>query len=223
MSRYQGKHRKASASSRTFARIAVAGAIVGAPLAMAGTAQAADWDTLAQCESSGDWSINTGNGYYGGVQFSPTTWVEFGGTEYAPMAHQATREQQIAVAERVLAVQGPNAWPACSAKTGWHLQEGAPVAAPEPAPEPVAAEEPAPAPEPAPEPVAAEAPAPAPAQPADIQNHPEGNYTVEAGDTLSKIAAEHGTTWQRIHEDNEDVINDADLIYTGQVILVNGS
>ncbi|WP_039788304.1 LysM peptidoglycan-binding domain-containing protein, partial [Actinoalloteichus spitiensis] len=73
---------------------------------------------------------------------------------------------------------------------------------------------------------AAEAPAPAPApavQPADIQNHPEGNYTVEAGDTLSKIAAEHGTTWQRIHEDNEGVIDDADLIYTGQVILVNGS
>lgn len=72
-----------------------------------------DWDAVARCESSGNWSINTGNGYFGGLQFSPTTWREFGGTEYAPRADLATKAQQIAVAERVLAVQGPRAWPTC--------------------------------------------------------------------------------------------------------------
>ena len=57
--------------------------------------------------------INTGNGYYGGLQFSPSTWAAFGGTAYAPRADLATRDQQIAVAEKVLAVQGPGAWPTC--------------------------------------------------------------------------------------------------------------
>jgi hypothetical protein len=72
-----------------------------------------DWNAVAQCESGGNWSIDTGNGYYGGLQFSPTTWTEFGGAAYAPRADLATREQQIAVAEKVLAVQGPGAWPTC--------------------------------------------------------------------------------------------------------------
>jgi LysM repeat protein len=76
------------------------------------------WDRLAQCESSGKWSINTGNGYRGGLQFSDATWKGFGGTQYAAFAHLASREQQIDVAKRVLAKQGWNAWPACSAKLG---------------------------------------------------------------------------------------------------------
>ncbi|MGV0341429.1 transglycosylase family protein [Corynebacterium mastitidis] len=76
------------------------------------------WDSLAQCEAGGDWSINTGNGFSGGLQFTPSTWAGFGGTEYAPEAHMATREQQIAVAERVQAAQGWGAWPACTAKLG---------------------------------------------------------------------------------------------------------
>lgn len=76
------------------------------------------WDSIAQCESTGNWSINTGNGFSGGLQFAPSTWAGFGGTEYAPQAWQATREQQIAVAQKVQAAQGWGAWPACTAKLG---------------------------------------------------------------------------------------------------------
>ncbi|MFW6597348.1 transglycosylase family protein [Propionibacteriaceae bacterium Y2011] len=76
------------------------------------------WDRLAQCESGGNWSINTGNGYYGGLQFSASTWRAFGGGTYAAYAHQATRDQQIAIAKKVQASQGWGAWPACTAKLG---------------------------------------------------------------------------------------------------------
>jgi hypothetical protein len=86
-----------------------------APVAPAPTGPAHDWTQVAMCESSGNWSINTGNGYYGGLQFSPSTWAEFGGLVYAPRADLATRSQQIAIAEKVLLVQGPGAWPTCGA------------------------------------------------------------------------------------------------------------
>ncbi|MCG7259965.1 transglycosylase family protein [Corynebacterium aurimucosum] len=76
------------------------------------------WDSIAQCEATGNWAINTGNGFSGGLQFTPSTWAAFGGTEYAPEAWQASREQQIAVAEKVQAAQGWGAWPACTAKLG---------------------------------------------------------------------------------------------------------
>jgi resuscitation-promoting factor RpfA len=106
-------------TGRNLLRLAVAGVVaVGAPLTVAGTANAApdsEWDRLAECESGGNWSTNTGNGYSGGLQFSPQTWRAFGG-KGAP--HQASREEQIAVAERTLAAQGWNAWPSCSRKTG---------------------------------------------------------------------------------------------------------
>lgn len=76
------------------------------------------WDSLAQCESGGNWAINTGNGFHGGLQFAPSTWTGFGGGQYAPYAHMATREQQIDIAKKVQAVQGWGAWPACTAKLG---------------------------------------------------------------------------------------------------------
>ncbi|MFE1515063.1 transglycosylase family protein, partial [Corynebacterium bovis] len=76
------------------------------------------WDSIAQCESGGNWAINTGNGFNGGLQFTPSTWAAFGGTAYAPQAYMATREQQIAVAEKVQAAQGWGAWPACTSKLG---------------------------------------------------------------------------------------------------------
>lgn len=76
------------------------------------------WDRLAQCESNGNWHINTGNGYSGGLQFHPNTWRQAGGQRYAPEAHMATREQQIAVAESWLARTSWSQWPACSAKLG---------------------------------------------------------------------------------------------------------
>lgn len=77
------------------------------------------WDRLAKCEATGNWAINTGNGYYGGLQFDAGTWRAYGGTQYAPLPHQATREQQIAVASKVRDDRGGfGAWPACSSKLG---------------------------------------------------------------------------------------------------------
>ncbi|MFG2313028.1 transglycosylase family protein [Streptomyces sp. NPDC048566] len=76
------------------------------------------WGCIADCESSGRWNINTGNGFYGGLQFWQPTWKDFGGLAYAPRADLATRAEQITVAEKVLAVQGWGAWPACSKKYG---------------------------------------------------------------------------------------------------------
>ena len=76
------------------------------------------WDQLAQCEATGNWAINTGNGFYGGVQFDQNTWDRWGGQEYAPRADLATREEQIAIAKKTQAAQGWGAWPSCSAKLG---------------------------------------------------------------------------------------------------------
>ena len=119
MARHATKNRKFVSTS---AKVALTGAILGAGAAMAApTATAApdsDWDRLAQCESGGNWSINTGNGYYGGLQFAASTWNGFGGQEFAPTADKASRIEQIYVAEKVLAQQGWGAWPACSAKLG---------------------------------------------------------------------------------------------------------
>ena len=82
-----------------------------------------DWDTLAACETGGNWSANTGNGYGGGLQFAHTarwsTWRAYGGEQYAPHPWQASREQQIDVGERVLESSGFGAWPGCSRKNGW--------------------------------------------------------------------------------------------------------
>jgi hypothetical protein len=76
------------------------------------------WDALAQCESGGNWAINSGNGYYGGLQFSHGTWHNYGGGEFADYAHEATREEQIIVAERLRAARGYAPWPACRAELG---------------------------------------------------------------------------------------------------------
>ncbi|MGQ4598272.1 transglycosylase family protein [Nocardia sp. R6R-6] len=76
------------------------------------------WDALARCESTGNWSINTGNGYFGGVQFDQSTWERQGGLRYAPRADLATREEQIAVAEITRQRQGWGAWPACTGRLG---------------------------------------------------------------------------------------------------------
>ena len=76
------------------------------------------WDDLAECESGGNWAINTGNGYYGGLQFSYATWHGYGGAEFADYPHQASREEQITVAERLRAERGYAPWPACSAELG---------------------------------------------------------------------------------------------------------
>ncbi|MFD0277437.1 transglycosylase family protein [Kitasatospora sp. NPDC127111] len=129
---------------RNRARLVLAGGVVAAlPVAglvtatSASAAPTSSWDAVAQCESGGNWSISTGNGFYGGLQFTPSTWAAYGGTAYAPQANRATREQQISVAEKVLASQGPGAWPVCSAKAGLS-KGGAPAAVDAPAPAPAA-------------------------------------------------------------------------------------
>jgi resuscitation-promoting factor RpfA len=129
-----GRHRKPTTSSISVAKIALTGAVLGGgSIAMAGQAAAAtdgEWDQVARCESGGNWAINTGNGYYGGVQFTAGTWASHGGGQYAPSAQLATRDQQIAVAERVLATQGRGAWPVC----GGPLSGATPREVPAPAP-----------------------------------------------------------------------------------------
>ena len=135
-------HRKGFASKLAASTVAVGAA--GALFAPAATAAPdSDWDRLAQCESGGDWHINTGNGFQGGLQFNQGTWQGHGGGEFAPSADQATREQQIVVAERVLASQGWGAWPACSASLGLNsaptVRDAAPAPAPAPEAEPVEA------------------------------------------------------------------------------------
>ncbi|NNG39511.1 LysM peptidoglycan-binding domain-containing protein [Flexivirga sp. ID2601S] len=116
--------------------IGVAGAaVVGAGFANAGTAKAASvstWDRVAACESGGNWSINTGNGFYGGLQFTHSTWIGYGGGAYAPNANLASKSAQITIAEKVLASQGPGAWPVCSVRAGLTRGGGSPVVAPQP-------------------------------------------------------------------------------------------
>lgn len=194
MARYRGRHRapsKLDGTGRAIARTALVGAVAGAPLVVAPAAFAASdatWDRLAQCESGGNWSINTGNGYYGGLQFSSSTWRAFGGGEFASSAHQATRAEQIVVAERTLAEQGWGAWPACSRKLG--LSEGA---TPRSAPAQT-------------EPVRLVAPV------------TDGDYVVQAGDTLSRIAAAQGVEggWQAIVAKNPALAANPNLITVGQ-------
>ncbi len=104
-----------------------------AAIPAASAATSADWQLLSTCESGGNWQINTGNGYYGGLQFSFTTWLGFGGGAYAPRADLATPEQQMDIANRVLAVQGWDAWPSCSRQVGLY---GTPTGPPPPQPQP---------------------------------------------------------------------------------------
>ena len=95
--------------------VALGAAAVGIGLLAAPASAAAthDWTGVAECESGGNWSINTGNGYYGGLQFSQSTWAGYGGTALAARADLATPAQQIEVAEKVLVGQGAGAWPTC--------------------------------------------------------------------------------------------------------------
>ncbi|MEV4614435.1 transglycosylase family protein [Kitasatospora sp. NPDC049258] len=213
-----GCHRRWTRAEQAIAA-GVAGAGLALPLLTAGAAVAAPvstWEKVAQCESGGNWRINTGNGFYGGLQFTPSTWRSFGGTQYAGQAHQASKSQQIAVAERVLAAQGPGAWPVCSLRAG--LAKGGPAARADAdgsgrdaAPSrPTATRENASRgaeSQAAPEPAAA---------PPDA-----GSYTVSPGDTLSAIAEAQRVEggWQRLYQANQAVVGvDPDLIEPGQVL-----
>ncbi|MFE9444280.1 transglycosylase family protein [Streptomyces sp. NPDC006602] len=196
----------------------LAGAALFAPLgllAATGNAAAADggvWDRIARCESGGNWHINTGNGYYGGLQFSASTWRAYGGTVYAPTADQASKSQQIAVATEVQRAQGWGAWPTCSARA--QAAGSAPAA-------PAAGSASGSGSGSATSGAATTKSAPSKAPERSTQNttrgSSRGDYTVRAGDTLSTIAARHGTTWQRLYAANKAVVGgDPDVIVPGQ-------
>ena len=128
------RHRAARKSSSLlnrlvgFAFVASATAVIGVALTPPAQAAGSVWDSVAACESGGNWAINTGNGYFGGLQFSQSTWLGFGGTRYAATANRASKDVQIAIARRVLAAQGPGAWPVCSRKAGLSRANGGAVA-----------------------------------------------------------------------------------------------
>ncbi|MEV2228740.1 transglycosylase family protein [Streptomyces phaeochromogenes] len=119
----RGRHRRYQPNriNRASLTVTVGGAGMAIPLIGTGVANAADvdtWNKVAACESTNNWQINTGNGYYGGLQFTQSTWEAYGGRAYAARADLATKDQQIAVAEKVLKGQGPGAWPTCSVRAG---------------------------------------------------------------------------------------------------------
>lgn len=127
----------ALASARRILAVVLISSFALLGLAAPALANPHNWDAVAACESGGNWGANTGNGYYGGLQFSASTWKGHGGQVYAEQANLASREEQIEIAEKVLASQGIGAWPTCGAR----LSEGSPTP---PEPEPAPAEVPPP-------------------------------------------------------------------------------
>nr|WP_029137734.1 transglycosylase family protein [Nakamurella lactea] len=210
MNRYKGRHRKPSTVRTVAVRAATAGVVIGVPTIVAVTPASATpesvWDAVAHCESTNNWSINTGNGYYGGLQFSQSTWNAYGGQSYAPRADLATKAQQIAIAERTLAGQGAGAW-ACAGAGGLYGYSGnSNATAGSSTPAPAAKTESAPR--------QASAPASADAS---------GSYTVRSGDTLSGIASQFGISWQTLWANNKSTVSNPNVISVGQRLAVSGS
>ena len=195
--RYRGRHRAPNTTAQLVTRTtasatALALPVVGLAPALTGTADAAtesQWDNVAKCESGGNWHINTGNGYYGGLQFAQRTWVSFGGTQYAARADLATKAQQITTAEHVLARQGWGAWPVCSHYRG-----------------------------PAVGPDLARASRSASRHAVKGTKATKGMYVVRRGDSLSAIADRHHVRggWRALYRANRTLIGkNPDLIHVG--------
>lgn len=221
---YTPRHRAEipSRAPKIAAASAATGAAAALPLMGMAPANAASddtWDQLAQCESGGDWSINTGNGYFGGLQFDKQTWSSFGGDQYAPTADKASRAQQIEIAEKVQSSQGWNAWPACSSKLdlsgsggssgqseqdqqGQQGQDGQQGQQDQDGQQGQQDEN------------NEQQPKQDDTTPNDGGN---GDYTIESGDTLSKIADKEDVDggWKALYHANEDTIDDPELIFEG--------
>lgn len=206
-----------TAARSTVVALGVAAAVmVGATTA---SASSVNWDAIAKCESGNNWSINTGNGYYGGLQFDKGTWLSNGGGKYAPRADLATREQQIDIAEATYARRGLQPW-ACGWANDGKGTKGA-VTPAQPTPKPTAPKT-TPKPSKAPSSASKSAPktskpvAPATSTPSSVNTV---KYTVKPGDFLSKIGEKYGTSWEKIYSQNKKVIGaDPDLIYPGQIL-----
>jgi LysM repeat protein len=193
-----------STAKRIAARVLAAGFALGLPLTGLGAVAQAepDWDAVAACESGGNWGANTGNGYYGGLQFSPGTWRANGGHG---SASGASREEQIRVARNVLRSQGIGAWPVCGRRGGSGGSGG-----PAPAPGPVTRHHHSQV-----QPASHE-------QPRHSASNPHGDYVVAKGDTLSSIAARHKVKggWRALWNKNKAYIGDPDFLVVGQRIAL---
>ena len=245
------RHRKPTKARTLALRGATVGVVAGAAaLGLgAGTASAAPdstWDSVAQCESSGNWSINTGNGYYGGLQFSQSTWNAYGGQEYAARADLATKEQQIAIAEKTLAGQGWGAW-ACAYAGGGEGPTQRSVSGSSSSSDSASSNSSSSSS--SQDSSSSQASRGSRSTNNDSeQSSPrgsrswnqdagdsssasssvtsgsaaDGTYTVVSGDTLYKIAAANGVSggWEAVYQANSDIIPNPDLIYPGQVIRI---
>ncbi|MEU5704747.1 transglycosylase family protein [Streptomyces aurantiacus] len=204
----RGRHRRYQPNriNRASLTVTVGGAGMAIPLIGTGVANAADvdtWNKVAACESTSNWDINTGNGYYGGLQFSQSTWQAYGGRAYAARADLATKDQQIAVAEKVLKGQGPGAWPVCSDQAGLTRGGDSPDISPAgTAPQTTKRK--------------------ADVQPQTTPQSRAGTaemYKVVRGDTLSDIAGTRDVPggWRQLYDANRRTVgSDPDLILPGQ-------
>ncbi|MFJ8862240.1 transglycosylase family protein [Streptomyces sp. NPDC102451] len=224
-----GRHRRYQPSriNRASLTVTAGGAGIALPLLTAASAGAAStdvWEKVAACESTGNWHINTGNGYYGGLQFTRSTWDAYGGTAYAARADLATKDQQIAVAEKVLDGQGPGAWPTCSVRAGLKQGGDAPGTTPRTTAT-KAAQDKAAAARPAKGTAATTArdAVAAKTSPTAVPGKRE-SYTVARGDSLSGIASAERVQggWQRLYAANRSVVGaDPDLILPGQRLTLD--
>ncbi|MFE4751134.1 transglycosylase family protein [Streptomyces mirabilis] len=223
----KGKHRRPSKATRV---ATLAGVAIAAPLMAAGNASAAtasQWDAVAQCESGGNWSINTGNGYYGGLQFSASTWAAYGGTAYAATANQASKSQQITVGEKVLAAQGKGAWPTCGTGLSSAAYTGGASAPSTSSSSNSSSSNSSPSTSTTTRSTdtAASRSASRPAAEKTVSTPTgkkvkkgDGEYKVVKGDSLSSIAEKKKVKggWQQLFKLNKDIVEDADFIYPGQ-------
>ncbi|PBC63240.1 transglycosylase [Streptomyces sp. Tue6028] len=214
----KGKHRRPSKAARVAALAGVTGVAIAAPLMAAGNASAAtasEWDAVAQCEAGGNWAINTGNGYYGGLQFAASTWAAYGGTAYASTADKASKAQQIAVGEKVLAAQGKGAWPTCGTGLSSATYNGGTADSASSAPSTTTRTTEQPASRSAERP-AAEKTVTTPT--GKKVKKGDGEYKVVKGDTLSSIAEKKHVKggWQQLFKLNKGIVDDADFIFPGQ-------
>jgi hypothetical protein len=213
---YKGRHRAESHTSIKKAAVATAAVGAAAAVPLIGTAGVADaapasaWNAVAACESTSNWHINTGNGFYGGLQFTQSTWDAFGGQAYASRADFATPEQQMAIANKVLAGQGWGAWPVCSQKAGvTGYSASGPTSAPQAAPQQSAPQQSS----------SSSSSEESSSSSSSSSSTGTGSYTVVQGDSLFKIAAAHGISggWQALYAKNRSTVGgDPNMILVGQ-------
>ncbi|MGW3815140.1 transglycosylase family protein [Streptomyces sp. NPDC005046] len=222
----KGKHRRPNKATRVATLAGVTGVAIAAPLMAAGNASAAtasEWDAVAQCESGGNWSINTGNGYYGGLQFSSSTWAAYGGTAYASTADQASKSQQITIGEKVLAAQGKGAWPTCGTGLSSAAYSGGTSTPSTPSGSSSSSASQGTTTRTTEQPASRSSERPAAQKTVTTPTGKkvkkgDGEYKVVKGDTLSSIAEKKHVKggWQKLFKLNKDIVADADFIYPGQ-------